>query len=89
MTEEVLFYLMLMGFIMVSLILNHKNQEKIKILERDMKNVKTDLYAIYIKKVKEKTLKSKTTNKPTAKKPVRKNTPKRKPNTNKKQILKG
>ena len=33
MTEEVLFYLMLMGFIMVSLILNHKNQEKIKIFK--------------------------------------------------------
>ena len=89
MTEEVLFYLMLMGFIMVSLILNHKNQEKIKILERDMKNVKTDLYAIYIKRVEEKTKNSKTPKKPAAKKPARKNPPKRKPNTNKKQILKG
>ena len=89
MTEEVIFYLMLMGFIMISLILNHKNQEKIKILERDMKNVKTDLYAIYLKRIKEKTENPKTTKKPVAKKPTRKNPPKRKPNTNKKQILKG
>jgi hypothetical protein len=93
MNEEVLFYLMLMGFIMVSLILNYRNKEKLKTLEKDMKNVKTDLYAIYLRESEKKEIKKEKVDdpkyRPTSSKQTKKKGRTKKNPKSKKQILKG